>query len=515
VWGGLLLRFLVPVATLLLHLVTLSRYGYFRDELYFIACARHLAWGYVDQPPLVALLAWLASPFGYALFALRIGPAIAAALAVLVAMHIARDLGGGRFAQAFAGIAVALLPAYALVGNVLTTTSFEALSWTLVVWLTIRIVRTHGTPLSSPRNAWWYIGLAVAFGLYAKYSMGLLVAALLFGLICTPQRSVLRSWGVLIASGITVVLVLPNLLWQGFHGWPFPQVIAGDAAARHAFNTGLVLETQNMVTNGVAFLAEQFVYTNPLAAPLWLSGLAAPFLWQRLRDLRLLSFAYAALFVAAILLEARGYYVVGIYAPLLAVGAVVLERAAQWLRVSALVACTAVGVLTLPLALPVLSLSAFITYTVFLKLAPQDAEPPRVMQPIYAEELGWQRLAHDVAAYYNALPADVRAKTAIYADTYGDAGAIDFFGLDGIPKVISSENTYYLWGIRGYDGASLLAVGASRIGILQRYYRSCVLLGTSNEPLKSMVEGPAPIYHCTGPTMPLNEIWPHLRWYGA
>ena len=174
----------------LLHLATAWRYGYFRDELYFIASSKHLAWGYVDQPPMVAVAAWLAAPTGYALLALRALPILASALTVYLAVRLARELGGGRFAQLLAGVATLLAPAYLLLGNTLTTTSFEPFSWTLAVYCCVRIVRAP----DSRRAPWWLaLGLTTVFGMYSKYSMLLLVAGLLAGLLATPQRRVLRS----------------------------------------------------------------------------------------------------------------------------------------------------------------------------------------------------------------------------------------------------------------------------------------------------------------------------------
>lgn len=498
---------LVAAGTFALHLATAWRYGYFRDELYFIACARHLAWGYVDQPPLVALAAWLSSPFGYSLIALRVLPALAAALAAGAAVAIARELGGGRYAQWLAGIATALLPAYLLLGNVLTTTSFEDLSWLLVIWCAIRIAR--GNP------AWWWplLGAAAAFGLYGKYSMALLVCALAIGFLCTRERRALATPWLLAGIGTALVLIAPNLWWQYAHGWPMLAVLHGDAAHRHAFNNGLEVEYRNIGKNAVAFALEQLLYTNPIAVLVWIAGIAVPFFSPRLRALRFLSVAYLALFAIAVWLAAKGYYVIGVYGALLAVGAVAWERAAAWLRATLFVALAVVGVATMPISLPILSLPQFLAYSQAIHLT---GTPPRLMQPVYAEEFGWDRLARDVARVYDALPASQRARTAIYADTYADAGAIDFFGPSvGLPAAIGSQNTYYLWGTHGYDGSTLIAIGATRIALLQPFYRSCVLTATSNEPLKWVVEGPNPIYVCTHPRASLQTIWPHLRWYGA
>jgi hypothetical protein len=498
---------IVAVATFLAHLATLTRYGYFRDELYFIACARHLAWGYVDQPPLVAFAAWLATPFAFNLVALRILPALASALAAGLAVVIARELGGGRFAQWLAGVCVALLPAFLLLGNTLTTTSFESISWLLAIWCTIRIAR--GGP------AWWWalLGGALAFGLYGKYSIALLAIALPLGLLATRERRALATPWLLVCAGVALALIGPNLLWQASHDWPMLAVLHGDAAGRHAFNTGVALEYRDLWTNARAFALEQVLYTNPFGVPVWLAGVLAPFFLPRLRDVRFLSIAYVLLFALAIALGAKGYYIIGIYGGLLAVGSVAIEALAGWLRAGIFVAVAAAGIILAPISLPVLTIQQYVAYSDAFHMA---GTPPRLTQPIYAEMFGWERLAQTVAGVYHALPAAQRARATIYADTYADAGAIDLFGPRyGLPSAISGQNSYYLWGTHGNDGTTLIAIGATRIAILQRYYGTCALVTTSNEPLKWVVEGPDPIYLCTHPRASLDAIWPNLRWYGA
>lgn len=498
---------IVALGTLLLHLATIWRYGYFRDELYFIACARHLAWGYVDQPPLVAFAAWLAGPLGFALPALRLLPVLAAAIAAGLAVQIARDLGGGRFAQWCAGIAVALVPAYLSLGNVLTTTSFEGLSWLLALWCAVRIVRGGGT-------TWWIgLGASFAFGMYGKYSIALLAVALVIGLLCTRERRIFASRGLPVAVATALVLLAPNIIWQGLHGWPMFEVLHGDAAHRPAFANGVALEYRNLWSNAVAFSVEQVLYTNPVAVLLWLTGAAAPFAIARLRDLRFVSITYVVLFIIAVALGAKGYYIVGVYGTLLAIGAVALEGARGWLRGLVLVLIVVVGVATMPISLPILSMPQFLAYSQAMHLT---GTPPHLIQPIYAEEFGWTGLARDVARVYQKLPAGERAHAAVYADTYADAGAIDLFGPRyGLPSAIASQNTYYLWGTHGQEGRTLVAVGATRIDILKQWYGSCTLAATSTEPLKWVVEGPDPIYLCTHPRASLETIWPHLRWYGA
>jgi Dolichyl-phosphate-mannose-protein mannosyltransferase len=494
---------LYALVTFLLHAATAWRYGYFRDELYFIACSKHLAWGYVDQPPLVAFAAWLSSPVHYELVALRLLPILAAAATVFLTVALTGELGGGRFARTLSGAATMLTPAYLLLGNTLTTTSVEPLSWTLVIYTCVR-------------RSWLGLGLALAFAAYGKYSVLLLVAGVAAGFLLTRERRGITWRWAIASAGLALLLLVPNLWWQASHGWPIVDVLRGDAAHRPAFANGLALESRNLATNAQAFALEQLLYTNPVAAPLWLAGLVAPFTLQPLRDLRFLTIAYAVAFLAAAALAAKGYYIIGIYASLFAVGAIAIERWALWLRVALVSAVVAVGIAAMPLSLPILPVQTLVAYMKALRLTGADDTPARLVQPVFAEEFGWGRLARDVAAVYYSLPRDVRPRTAVYADTYGDAGALDFFGPRfGLPPAISSQNTYYLWGTRGQSGDVLVAVGASRIAILRKYYRNVVLVATSNEPYKWIVEGPSPIYVCRDPVAPLSWIWPHLRWYGA
>lgn len=501
------------VAALLLHTATAWRYGYFRDELYFIACAKHLAWGYVDQPPLVAVAAWLSAPAGYQLVALRALPILASAATVFLVVRLAAELGGGRFAQFTAGTLTLLLPAYLLLGNTLTTTSFDPFFWTLVFYITVRLLRAP--PAARPR-LWLAFAIAVAAGGYAKYSMLAYAAALLAGVLATAQRRVILSPFAAVAGGLVALLLAPNLAWQAAHGWPFFAVLAGDATHRPAFANGWALESRSLGLNARAFALEQLIYSNPLAAPLWLTGAIASFRLAALRDLRFAGTAYALIFLAAIAYGAKGYYIAGAYAPLLAIGAVAVEGAAPLVRRLCVAAAAAAGILAAPLSLPVLPVGTLIAYSAALGLTGRHGEPRHLVQPVFAEEFGWEGLARDVAAVYLSLPADERARTAIYADTYADAGAIDFFGPRfGLPAAISSQNSYSLWGTHGYDGETMIAIGATRVDRLRQYYRKVVLVRTSAEPLKWVVEGPAPIYICRDPVAPLATIWPHLRWYGA
>ncbi len=503
---------LISLATFVMHATALHNYGLVGDEMYFIECSKHLAWGYADQPPLVAIAALMAAPFGYEPFALRILPAICAALTVWLASLIARELGGGRFAQAFAAVATALVPAYLLLGNLLVTTSFEPLSWSIVVYLVIRLIRS-----GDPRY-WYAIAAAFTFGMYGKYSMLLLAAAVAIGLLLTKERRVFRTPHFLVAALLAFAAVSPNLAWQWTHGWPFLKVIHGDFEHRHPFRSGMMLEYKNFAINALAFVAEQFLYTSPAVAIVWVTGLVALIASPRMRDVRWIAIAFGLSIAAAIALEGKGYYVIAIYVPLIAAGASALERAVRTVALRS--AATAVLLLlTLPLvpfSLPVLPVQEFLAYSQALHLTGQNGTPPHLIQPLYAQEFGWDNFTARVAAVYESLPPKIRAKTGIFADTYGEAGALALYGPRyHLPTIVGSQNNFFLWGPDGYDGSSMIVVGATQQATIRKLFRKVTLVTTIANPYEWVLQGPDPVYYCSDPIAPLPKIWPQLGWYGA
>lgn len=502
--GGLLSAFAA-----LLHGVPLAQYGYLGDELYFIACSKHLAWGYVDQPPLVALCALISAPFGYNLFVLRIFPALAAVGAVWLATVLVREWGGGRFASVLAGVATMLVPAYLLLGNTLTTTSFEPFTWTLLIYAIVRRIKTGD-------NRYWMLAAAAfTLGMYSKYSMFLLALAAGTSLLCGSQRRIFASRTFVVSFALAALAIAPNAWWQAAHGFPFFGVLHGDFVHRHPFNTGLMLEYKDLATNTLAFLAEQALYTAPLAVPIWIAGIV--FVARR-SEWRWIAIAYALLILTSIALAAKGYYVIGVYAALIAAGSVALERAIAAHRVRyALGALYLAGTVPLvPLSLAILPIDTFIGYSKVLGLTGRDGTPPKLVQPLYAEEFGWQSLTQSVAEVYHALPPQVRAHTGIFADTYEEAGALALFGPQyGLPTVIGSHNNFFLWGPQGYDGRSLIVVGATQADTMRSVFRTMRLVKVASSPYKWVVQGPDPIYLCSDPIAPLPLLWPRLGWYGA
>src|SRR5579863_5313628 len=326
--------YVIALATVVLHVALCHRFGYYRDELYFIDCAKHLAWGYVDQPPLVPFYTWLSAPLGYPVWALRFLPGVLAGLTVLFACAIARELGGRGFAQTLTALTIVLAPGLIGIAYGLSTEMLSPAAWTALIYLTVRLVNTQDRRLYIP------ISLVVTVAMYSKYSIAGCAIALAAGLLIAGHAQLLRSRLLALAVALTVVLLLPNAIWQIAHGLPMLEVLHNDQLNRHALRNGMADESRYRWTNALYMFSLQFLYNNLLFAPVWVWGLV--WLWKE-RRYRFLCVAYLLLLGILIWTIGRGYYIQGMYPALFAAGAVAIERASaavrpQWLRPALLAA---------------------------------------------------------------------------------------------------------------------------------------------------------------------------------
>jgi Dolichyl-phosphate-mannose-protein mannosyltransferase len=503
--------YLIALATVALHLAVCHRFGYYRDEFYFIDCAKHLAWGYVDQPPLAPFLAWLTGPLGYPVWALRLVPGVLCAVTVLFGCAIARELGGRGFAQTLTALTIALAPGLIGIAYGLSTEVLSPAAWTALIYLTIRLVRTRDTRL------YIVIALVVTLGLYAKYSIAACAVALAIGLLLTGNGALLRSRHLAAGIALTVILVFPNALWQIRHGLPMLEVIHNDQLNRHALANGMADESPSRWINALYMLGLQLAYNNPIFAPVWIWGLV--WLWRS--PYRFLTTAYLLLLGILIWTIGRGYYIQGIYPALFGAGAVAIERALEGRRVAAkaalLAAAVVAGIPMFPLSLPILPLPEYMSYERTIGLSrptPPDGKS-HLINPMFADQLGWKTMTQTVAGAFWSLPPAQRKITALFADRYAYAGALDYYGPRyGLPTAISPNNNYYLWGTRGYSGQSVLAVGATDYWLLLRWFGSVRQIAVYRNDYRWMLEGPLPIYLCTRPHVPLAVMWPAFKYYG-
>ncbi|HQT92994.1 MAG TPA: glycosyltransferase family 39 protein [Thermoanaerobaculaceae bacterium] len=493
---------LIAAGTLALHLAAANVYGLFIDELYFLACGEHLAWGYVDMPPLTAVQAWLArSLFGDSMLAIRLFPALAGAGLVLLAGALARELGGRRFAQGLAAFAVATAPGDLLAASYLSMNSIEPLLWMGCALVLLRIIRTGDTRL------WLAFGLVAGIGLENKDTMLLFGFALVAGLLLTPERRLMANRWFLAGGAIAFLVFLPNLVWMIEHHFPHLEMLAN-----------IRRSGRNVELSPLQFMAQQFVFTGPLAAPIWLAGLGRLLAGRAFRPYRALGLAYVVTIAVLLALHGRVYYPLPAYAMLFAAGAVALEAwlahpGLRWVKPAYAGVVALAAVVLAPVAMPLLPPQTYIRYAQALHLSPPQIEHRKasVLPQLFADRFGWPEMARAVAKAYFALPAAERARCAIFGNDYGEAGAIDFYGPAlGLPKAISGHLTYWYWGPRGYTGDVMLVLGDRR-EVLEREFADVRAVAEIGQTY-AMAQEHFTLYLCRKPKgWTLEKMWPRLK----
>jgi hypothetical protein len=489
-------------AKFLFHLLTASRYGIFRDELYYLGCAEHLDWGYVDQPPLVALVAWIARHlFGDSLIGLRLIPALAGAATVWLTGKLTREIGGGVFAQVLGALAVICVPIYLILNHWLTMNAFEPLVWIGCVWCIVR-----ATNRNEPRF-WIWFGLLVGIGMETKYGIAFFVLAVVIGLIFTDQRGALSTKEFWIGAAIALLIFLPNLIWLARHDFPFLELMHN------------IRQTHRDVVRGpLAFVVDQALIMNPILFPLWLGGLIWLFVGRDGRRFRVLGIVYAALLVTFITLRGKNYYLASIYPMLFAAGAVGFEKITsgwwRWSRAIYVLMIAGSAIILAPTVSPILSPENAIAYQQKLGLEPPRAENQSSgpLPQYFADEFGWREMAEETARIYNSLSQEERARTAIFANNYGEAGAIDFFGPRvGLPKAICNHQSYWLWGPRDYDGDIVIVLGSDGTGD-REHFRNVEAAGHAQHPYSRRDEH-FDIFLCRGLNGDFRQLWPRIKNY--
>jgi hypothetical protein len=497
--------FVVAAIYFLLHMMTATRYGYFRDALYYLACAEHLDWGYVDQPPLIAALGWVARhTLGASLPALLFWPALAGTTRIVLTGAFARELGAGRFGTALAAMLSATPPVWYVIDHQFAMNALEPLFWAGCAYVILRMIKTGNMKL------WLAFGVISGVGLQNKYSIAVFAFALLAGLLLTPQRKLLLTPWLFAGGAVALLIFLPNLLWNIHHHWPFLELMQNIRASG-----------KDVVLSPLAFLAQQILIMGPVSFPFWLAGLLFYLFSLNLRPFR--AFGWAFLITLAFFLMAHGknYYSAPAYAIVLAGGAVATERffaaslfeerprlratlkplAFTWLLVGVL--------LILPAFLPVLPVDRYLRFQEHLPFTIPRAEHSHMgaaLPQYYADEFNWEEMAQAVARVYHALTPEERAKTAIFTNNYGEAAAIDFFGAKyGLPKAICGHQNYFLWGPRNYTGEIVIRVGPT-IEDVRSGYESVAAATTIENPYALYYET-RPILLCRGRKENFQTQW--------
>lgn len=489
--------------TAAVHLAFSGRYGFFRDELYYAACGEHLAWGYVDHAPLVAFIARASRLLpGDSLLALRFLPALAHAALVLLTAWLAREMGGGRFAQFLAALSAVIAPIYLAFGSFLSMNAFEPLIWMACAALFLRI-RNGGSP-----RLWILFGLIAGIGILNKHSMLQFGSGIALGLLLTSARREFAKPWIWLGGALAFVLFLPNLLWEVRHGLPTITLLRS------------VIGTKYVVTPAWEFMAQQALLTHPLAVPIWLAGLWFLFRGNAGRYAAL-GWAYLIVLAEVILLHGKIYYQAPAYPMLFAAGAVFFESLSvfqkrAWPKLAVVAPLAIGGLIAAPLAMPLLPVEKAAAYCRFWKVQSIHVEnvPQGDLPQLFGDMFGWPEQVAAVSRVYQALPRRERARTAILAYNYGEAGAIDYLGPRyGLPKALSGHNQYALWGPRDYTGEIVIAVGFTEEK-LRRYFGE-VTPAAQVSPLHAIPEERGvTIFVCRKPRMSLRAMWPSLSWLG-
>jgi hypothetical protein len=501
--GGMAIVIAIAAAKLLLHCFFNSRYGYFRDEFDYIACGRHLAWGYVDQPPLVPFLTRISiSLMGDSLRSIRFLPALISSANVVLTAMIAREFGGRRFALVLSAVTILIAPIYLSAGSLLTTNYLEPLLWMGCAYFAILAIKRDDP------SYWLWFGVVAGLGMEEKYSIAVLGFGIVAGLLLTPQRRFLFNRWIWLGGLAAFLIFLPNLIWNFQNHWPFVELMRNIKA-----------DGRDVALSPWEYFSQQILLVHPLTAPIWITGLVALLVSPRLKIYRVFGWCYLVAFTVFVLLKGKNYYLAPIYPILLAAGAVTIEAGIErwrqgWLKPGIIVGLTAGGAWLAPLIVPVLPVEQFISYMNKLPFKVPRSEHSHmaaVLPQHYADQFGWQEIVAEVAQAWSRIPEGERRDCGIFAQDYGQAGAIDFFGSRyGLPRTLSGHQTYFLWGPRGYSGNCLIVLDDRREN-LEKMFTQVEYVGSSVDNPYAL-ERQIPVFICKGAKFgTLGQIWSGVK----
>jgi hypothetical protein len=493
---------ILAAANLGLAFAAINGFGWFRDELYYIACSNHLAFGYVDHPPLsILILKLVRTLLGDSRFAIRLLPALGSAAFVLLAALIARELGGKKRAMTLAA-ASAFATANYFNLHVYSMNLWDVLLWPAILLVLARLVRT-GNP-----RLWPVIGLLLGLGFENKIGIAFLGLGIAAGVLLTPVRAHLKSRFFWLGLGIAGLLVLPYVLWNAGHGWAHLEFLR-NAASR-----------KNTPVSPLGFLLGQVVYQNPLNLLVWVPGLW--FFFRRAgRSLRFFGWAFAAMFLAMMVLRGKDYYLSPAYPALFAGGALFWEslkpeKASRALTTALTGLIVILGLLVRPIVLPILSVEKTQVYLKALDMQDYAAERNAIgaLPQHFADMFGWEEIVALYGEIFDKLGPDDRNGCVIYVRNYGEAAAIDFFGPKyGLPRATCTHNSYWIWGPpEGKTGEVMIVLGnyhelERSFADISPHFESIEHVATFAHPLAMPYENDRPIFLCRGLKVPFAELW--------
>lgn len=504
--GDLSIPFYFAIGKLLVHFITnfFGGYGYFRDELYYLACSNHLAAGYVDHPPFSIYVLKLSTLlFGDSLFGIRIVPALCGAVTVFITGIITKELGGKSYAEFLSCLCSFSLITLAMNGYY-SMNSLDILCWAIVTYLVVKIVATDQSRL------WIWLGVVLGLGLLNKIGVGFLGFGLLIGLLATPQRKWLITKWPYIAAGIALLIFMPYVLWNIYNDFAHLEFIHNASAGKYSS------------LNQTRFLSEQILINNPVAGIVWISGIVALVVMKALRPFRILLLLYIV--PLAIFLfngTSKAEYLAPAYVILWVAGSVAIEYATSTIRLKKLlrtmlpVLIVISGAFALPMVLPVLPVETFIAYSNAIGLKPENTENKTLgeLPQFYADMFGWEDKAKAVADVFFGLSEHDQKICSIFSYNYGRCGAIDLFGKqNGLPPSIGLHNNYWIWGPGDATGEVMIILGGSTEDLKTRFEtveKKAIVHSAYCMPYENDV----PVFVCRKLKYSINEFWSQLKNY--
>jgi len=502
--GDLSVIFYISLARLVLHVFVnlCCAYGYFRDELYYLACSDHLAFGYVDQPALSIFILKLSTLItGKSLVAIRLIPAMAGAATVFITGLITREMGGQKFAQ-FLACACSFSLITLAMDSYYSMNSIDIVLWAAVAYLLLKIIKTE-------RPAWWIpLGIVLGLGLANKINVLFLGVGLFAGLVLTDQRKWLATRWPYLAGAIAFVLFAPYVIWNATNNWPHLEFIHNASTKKYAGLTP------------IRFILEQFLLNNPLAALVWIAGIIGLLCMDILKKYRLLVFLFIGpLFIFLVNGTSKGEYLSPAYCVLWSSGAIVWESitVGKWNGKAWRIAISTVIIIPMlilmPMVLPVLPVRDFIMYSKTLSITPDSSEGKELskLPQFYADMFGWEEKTDAVYRAYQTLTPEEKRECIIYSDNYGRCGAIDLFGKPlGLPHAIGSHNNYWMWGSGNATGRIIIVLGGNKEQ-LQQNFQTVEQVTVSTCRYCMPYENNVPVFICRNIRVPLSEIWPRIK----
>lgn len=489
----------------LLHLITnlMGAYGFFRDELYYIACSDHLAWGYVDQPPFSLFLLKISRIiFGDSLTAIRLVPSLMHAATIVITGMMVKEMGGKTMAIFLACLAVTCSLIHIGMSVIYSMNAIDIFLWSLATYLIIKLINTQN------QKIWIWIGLVLGIGLLNKISVLFLGAGIFVGIVFT-NRSWFAHKYIYIAGGLVLLLFLPYILWNVANDYAHLEFIRNASGGKYS---GL---------SAFTFIKEQLTLLNPISTPFWICGLVAIFFYKPLQQYKIIGWIYLTAFAILIINgSSKGEYLAPAYASLFAVAGTFLEqklksKSVAWIKYAYPVILLMATTALLPLVLPILPVKGFISYSKKMGIEPSSNEGKVLAQlpQFYADMFGWEEKANDVAAVFNTLTNEEKEKCAIFSTNYGRCGAIDFYGEQlGLPKSIGNHNNYFLWGPREYTGELMMILGGDLEDHIEDF-ESVVLVKTSTCTYCMPYENNVKIFLARNLKYSLPEVWQYEKHY--